>query len=87
MGLYLVTLKIVLLFKFLPNFNLVNEVGKDIARALQLEQLIFFFVNFLQVLLLGIHEETIGIYVLWQADARKEHVDELVYSASIKVSF
>ena len=33
LSLYLIALKVVLLLKFLPDLNLINEVGEDIARA------------------------------------------------------
>ena len=86
LSLYLIALKVVLLLKFLPDLNLINEVGEDIASAFKLCKQGVAFVNFLEVVLFRVDKETVSVYVLRQTNASQQHVHELLNFSYVEVA-
>ena len=82
----LVRFEIILLLKFAPNFDLVNEVRKDRVHLLKGHQQMFFLIYILERVAVHVDQKFIGVDVLWQRHASQQHVHKVVDSIRVKVA-
>jgi len=83
----LISFEIILLFKFRPNLNFVNEIGKHFGDLFKHEEPVPFFIYFLQCVAVYVNQEFVRVNVLRKGYSCKEHVDEVIHSFGIEVTF
>ena len=79
LSLGLVSSEIVLLFQFVPDFKLVNEVSEESVDFFESVGQVWLLVNILDLVASDVHQEFIGVDVLGHGQGSEEHVDEILH--------
>ena len=79
LSLGLVSPEIVLLFQFVPDFKLVDEVCEETVNFLKSVGQVWVLVDVLDLVASDVHEELIGVDILGHSEASEKHVDEILH--------
>jgi hypothetical protein len=75
----LVSPEIVLLFQFVPDFKLVDEVCEETVDFLKSVGQVWVLVDVLDLVASDVHEELISVDILGHSEASEKHVDEILH--------